>query len=116
MPIYEYGCDSCGNTFEYMQSMSDDPKTVCESCGGDLRKLISATAFHLKGGGWYKDLYASNKPSAGGSESKSESSSSAEPSSKSEPSSKTDSSSKADSSSKSDAPKKASSDKAKDSK
>lgn len=64
MPIYEYKCGSCGETFEYTQRMSDDPKTVCESCSGPLERLISRTAFQLKGSGWYKDLYSSAKPKA----------------------------------------------------
>lgn len=67
MPIYEYRCQDCGNDFEYMQRMSDDPKSVCETCGGSLERLISRSAFHLKGGGWYKDLYSSPKPSGGSS-------------------------------------------------
>jgi putative FmdB family regulatory protein len=66
MPIYEYACKSCKKTFEYMQSISEAAKSVCEECGGELSRLISAAAFHLKGGGWYKDLYSSSKPSAGG--------------------------------------------------
>jgi putative FmdB family regulatory protein len=69
MPIYEYQCRACGRTFEYQQRMTEDPKTVCESCGGALERLISRTAFTLKGGGWYKDLYSSPKP--GGDSSKS---------------------------------------------
>ena len=73
MPIYEYECQSCGRSFEYMQSISEPPKTTCEACGGALKKQISAAGFILKGGGWYKDLYASRKPGAsekagGGSE------------------------------------------------
>lgn len=63
MPIYEYKCASCEETFEYSQRMADDPKTLCESCGGALERLISRTAFQLKGSGWYKDLYSSAKPS-----------------------------------------------------
>ena len=44
--------------------MSEPPKTVCETCSGKLNKVIVPIAFHLKGGGWYKDLYASKgKPS-----------------------------------------------------
>lgn len=66
MPIYEYGCQGCGKVFEYMQRMSDDPKTECEDCGGALERLISRSAFHLKGGGWYKDLYSSTKKDSGG--------------------------------------------------
>jgi predicted nucleic acid-binding Zn ribbon protein len=33
----------------------------CEHCGGRLEKQMAAPAFHLKGGGWYKDGYASQK-------------------------------------------------------
>ncbi len=61
MPIYVYECASCGKRFEYTQSISDPPKTVCESCSGKLEKIIVPIAFHLKGGGWYKDLYSSSK-------------------------------------------------------
>ncbi len=73
MPIYVYECETCNQRFEYMQSMSDAPKTECESCGGKLQKVIVPIAFHLKGGGWYKDLYSSSKPGASsGGESKGE--------------------------------------------
>jgi len=44
-----------------MQRMSEDRKTVCEECEGALERIISQSAFHLKGGGWYKDLYSSTK-------------------------------------------------------
>jgi putative FmdB family regulatory protein len=62
MPVYEYQCKACGRDFEYQQRMTDPDKTTCEACGGSLDRLISRTAFALKGGGWYKDLYASPKP------------------------------------------------------
>ncbi|HEY4238692.1 MAG TPA: zinc ribbon domain-containing protein [Kofleriaceae bacterium] len=62
MPVYEYECKACHRDFEYQQRMSDPDKTVCEACGGALERLISKTAFALKGGGWYKDLYSSTKP------------------------------------------------------
>src|SRR5215813_14724221 len=62
MPVYEYQCKACRKEFEYQQRMSDPDKTVCEACGGELERLISRTAFQLKGGGWYKDLYSSSKP------------------------------------------------------
>ena len=76
MPVYEYQCKKCGREFEYQQRMSDPDKTLCEACGAEaLERLISRTAFTLKGGGWYKDLYASSKPEkaandSGSSESK----------------------------------------------
>jgi putative FmdB family regulatory protein len=62
MPVYEYECKQCHREFEYQQRMSDPEKTVCESCGGELARIISRTAFQLKGSGWYKDLYGSAKP------------------------------------------------------
>jgi putative FmdB family regulatory protein len=61
VPIYEYECEKCKKHFEYMQGISESPKKKCEKCGGKLAKLISAAGFVLKGGGWYKDLYASSK-------------------------------------------------------
>src|SRR5687768_5254118 len=65
MPTYEYRCNACGREFEYQQRMSDDDLVTCEACNEPkLEKLISRTAFQLKGGGWYKDLYASTKPEA----------------------------------------------------
>lgn len=60
MPMYEYRCNACKREFEYEQRMSDDDLVTCEACGEPkLEKLISRTAFQLKGSGWYKDLYAS---------------------------------------------------------
>ena len=62
MPIYEYVCDACGHVAELMQKVSDPPPAACPACGaGPLSKLVSRTSFHLKGGGWYADLYASKK-------------------------------------------------------
>jgi len=75
MPVYEYQCTACHKEFEYQQRMADPDKTICEACGGALERLISRTAFTLKGSGWYKDLYASAKPA----EAKKESSDAAAP-------------------------------------
>lgn len=66
MPIYEYQCKECGGEFEYQQRMSDAPKADCESCGGQLERVISRSSFLLKGSGWYKDLYSSAKPQSAG--------------------------------------------------
>ena len=58
MPIYEYRCKDCGEEIEVMQSVSSKPLKRCEKCGGNLEKLISQNAFHLKGAGWFKTDYA----------------------------------------------------------
>ena len=57
MPIYEYECESCGKVIENWQHFSDAPLITCESCGGNLHKLISHSTFHLKGSGWYVTDY-----------------------------------------------------------
>lgn len=66
MPIYAYKCLKCHAEPEYIQKMSDPPETTCEACGGELVRKMTAAAFHLKGGGWYKDGYASSKPGDAG--------------------------------------------------
>ncbi len=69
MPLYEYKCGTCGKTFEVIQKFADAPLTIHPECGGEVVRLLSAPAFHLKGTGWYATDYA--KKSNGGSESKS---------------------------------------------
>jgi putative FmdB family regulatory protein len=59
MPIYEYRCVKCSEQFEIAQKITDDPLTVHDSCGGELRKLITNTSFVLKGSGWYVTDYPS---------------------------------------------------------
>ena len=59
MPIYEYTCKKCGN-FEAMQRITEDPLKKCPTCGAKVTKLISQSAFHLKGSGWYMTDYGKN--------------------------------------------------------
>lgn len=44
MPLYDYGCPSCGNEQEVQHSMSEVGKIVveCSNCGTQMRKLLSA--------------------------------------------------------------------------
>jgi putative FmdB family regulatory protein len=64
MPLYEYECTVCHKHTEKIQKFSDPEITTCPHCGGDLKRVISAPAFSLKGGGWYADGYGSAKPAA----------------------------------------------------
>lgn len=68
MPLYDYRCHKCGETFEVMQKFSDAPLTVHEGCGGEVQKLLSAPALQFKGSGWYVTDYARNgkSPSTNG--------------------------------------------------
>lgn len=55
MPIYEYQCEACGHRLEKIQKIADDPLKDCPACEKpELKKLVSAAAFRLKGGGWYE--------------------------------------------------------------
>ena len=73
MPIYEYGCAECDHEFEEMQKFSDPPLQDCPQCEQPTaQRKISMSAFHLKGGGWYKDGYGSSKPESSSEDSKSE--------------------------------------------
>jgi putative FmdB family regulatory protein len=64
MPIYEYECRKCG-VFEHSQSINDGPLKRCPECRSGVQKLLSAPAFHLKGGGWYSDGYGKTGDSSG---------------------------------------------------
>ncbi len=59
MPVYEYECPACEKVIEVQQRISDDPLSACPDCGGEVKKLVSMSSFHLKGGGWYSDGYSS---------------------------------------------------------
>ncbi len=96
MPIYEYGCKNCGHEWEDIQRITDDPQTVCPSCGEPrAQRLISQTSFILKGSGWYVTDYGRGTGGTAGERKKNkpdtEKKESSTTSSKSDSSSKTDS-------------------------
>lgn len=65
MPIYEYQCTKCGESFEAFQKITDKPLTKCKFCHGKVEQLISHSSFHLKGSGWYLTDYSrKSTPSA----------------------------------------------------
>jgi putative FmdB family regulatory protein len=68
MPIYEYECPDCGR-FEVIQKVEEAQRVAAVNCKTDgcsqlATRLMSTSAFHLKGSGWYKTDYASGKNSA----------------------------------------------------
>jgi len=74
MPLYEYQCDACGARFEAIRKFSDPPLETCAKCGvtGQVQKLISSPAFHLKGSGWYATDYAKKSGDSGSAAGKSD--------------------------------------------
>jgi len=67
MPTYEYACRSCEQRLEVVQSFADDALTVCEACGGELRKVFSAAGLIFKGSGWHIKDYSSSGTSTSAS-------------------------------------------------
>ncbi len=59
MPTYEYECLKCRRVFEIRQRISEPALKVCDVCGGEVRRLLSAAPFILKGEGWYVTDYPS---------------------------------------------------------
>ena len=71
MPLYEYECEAeNGRRFEIIQKFSDEILTVCPTCGGPVRRLISSPAIQFKGSGFYITDYPKKSGSDAGKESK----------------------------------------------
>lgn len=82
MPTYEYECTN-GHHFEVEQSIKDPALKRCKLCRAKAQRLISASHFILKGGGWYADGYGNKK--SGGDAKSGESKSESKPETKAEP-------------------------------
>jgi len=69
MPIYEYVCSKCGHEWDAIQKFSEKPLTTCPKCSKKTAKRkISASAFHLKGSGWYVTDYKAGGSKGGETE------------------------------------------------
>ena len=106
MPLYDYRCHQCGETFEVRQKFADAVLTVHDGCGGALERLISLSSLQFKGTGWYVTDYGrnGNKPASGSngkSETKSESGGESKSEGKTESKSEAKAESKSESKSKS---------------
>jgi putative FmdB family regulatory protein len=60
VPTYEYQCEKCQRTFEVRQRITEAPLSVCDACGGRVKRLLSPAPFILKGEGWYVTDYPSD--------------------------------------------------------
>lgn len=64
MPTYDYKCIDCGHTFEYFQSIKDEPLTECPVCKGNVKRLIGAGSSPIfKGTGFYQTDYKNSSKS-----------------------------------------------------
>ena len=55
MSLYEYKCEKCGYVEEVIRKYEqrDEPLTCAKCLGESKRVEVSASNFHLKGGGWH---------------------------------------------------------------
>lgn len=51
---YTYQCQSCKEVTEVKQRITEDPLKVCNTCQGELKKIIQPGNFVLKGK-WFKN-------------------------------------------------------------
>jgi putative FmdB family regulatory protein len=54
VPTYQYTCTDCAEPVEVVQKFTDDPLSVCATCGGRLRKVFSPVGIVFKGSGFYR--------------------------------------------------------------
>lgn len=64
MPIYDYYCNKCNNTFEEIKSITkSDEDSICPKCKGKAKRIFIPSNCHgtftflLKGWGWSMDNY-----------------------------------------------------------
>lgn len=96
MPLYEYGCPSCGLVTDIRHGFDEKPEAKCERCGSALVRRFSAAPIVFKGSGFYvTDSRKSGSKESAKSES-SEKSDKTVSSEKSEGAAKTDAASKKD--------------------
>jgi putative FmdB family regulatory protein len=90
VPIYEYQCQACKHKFEKLQKVSDKPLSICPQCQKpELKKMVSAAAFRLSGGGWYEtDFKTGNKKNLSSAAGADDGGSTAKPAADSSPSKK----------------------------
>ena len=66
VPTYDYQCRACGNVTEVIHSMQEDGPSVCELCGGQLRRVLFPSGIIFKGPGFYRnDSRASTSSTSG---------------------------------------------------
>jgi len=53
MPIYQYACSKCDNSFELRQGFDDENVVACPKCKGKSRRRFMPVPIIFKGSGFY---------------------------------------------------------------
>jgi len=67
LPLYEYQCRACGVSMDIRHGFDETNREACPACGGELRRVFSASGIVFKGSGFYIN---DSKKSSGGGEAK----------------------------------------------
>ena len=59
MPLYEYRCLKCKRHTDKIEKVDGPHLKKCPHCGGKVESVLSTSAIHFKGAGWYATDYAS---------------------------------------------------------
>lgn len=62
MPLYEFECPACGRVFEELRRSGDEAEAACPECGQPAPRIVSLSAFALKGSGFYATDYVKRRP------------------------------------------------------
>jgi putative FmdB family regulatory protein len=68
VPTYDYQCRSCASVTEVIHSMTESGPTVCERCGGELRRVLFPTGIIFKGSGFYRTDSRAGTPASEGTD------------------------------------------------
>jgi len=80
VPVYAYACTACGHAFDARQGFDEPALTVCDACGGALRKQYGTVGVTFNGSGFYRtDSRSAGNGGAGGAASATSSSSGTKP-------------------------------------
>ncbi len=97
MPTYDYRCEK-GHRYERREPFGSSTTHLCEKCGKQATRVLTAPAIAFKGSGWYKTDSRGDEPRGAKSGSESKAKSGSEKSSASSGSSDSSSSSSSSSS------------------
>ena len=64
MPLYEFECPACGRVFEELCRTVDTGQAPCPACGRSAPRIVSLSAFALKGSGFHATDYVQRRPGA----------------------------------------------------
>jgi putative FmdB family regulatory protein len=70
VPTYVYRCQQCGQVIERRQSFTDAPLTECESCSGQLQRVLQPVGIIFKGSGFYSTDYRPGGKAGNGTDEK----------------------------------------------